>query len=295
MSALISDRVPVEVYKWNDSGAPTLSRAANSVSEIFKSCLVTGYGTKDGAGWTMPFEDAATGAKVFRPEVGVETDFYLRLSADTGREVAAQIYRNMTNVNAGELKLQCRTPFKYAKGSISGKWLLIASTRGVWFLCEQNVAGSVSKTGCHFFAGDLAKNVTGQKIVYLHHTGGDDGNISFSNITGYRSSGLNRGGGYNVEGKALLVNNSVVEAFPMSLPNGIDAISNDNTVMPVFIIAGGYVHLMPAAHIPFSGAKDSNFDEVQLTGGGDAFLSVVFGTGVRDDSNLYIASDEWAY
>lgn len=295
MSVLTPERVPVKIYKWNDLGAPNLSRAANSVSEIFKACLVTGYGTKDSAGWTMPYEDAAIGVKVFRPEVGVESDFYLRLSADTGKEVAAQVYLGMTDVNTGELKLQCRTPFKYAKGSISGKWLLVASTRGVWFLCEQNVASSVSKTGCHFFAGDLAKNNIGQKVVYLHHTGGDDGNISFSTITGYRASGFTKGGGYNVEGRVLLADGSVVDAFPASLPNGLDAMSNDDTVMPVFVIAGGKVHIMPAAYIPFSGASNSNFDEVQVLGDGGAFSSVVFGTAVRDNSNLYIASDGWVY
>ena len=48
---------PVKYYSHLDAGAPQLSDADGVIKTILKSCLVTGYGTKAGAGWTALFED----------------------------------------------------------------------------------------------------------------------------------------------------------------------------------------------------------------------------------------------
>jgi hypothetical protein len=49
-------------YNWLDAGAPALLAAAGynyarNVLRILKACLVTGYGSKPGAGWTLVHED----------------------------------------------------------------------------------------------------------------------------------------------------------------------------------------------------------------------------------------------
>lgn len=58
------------VYRWDDPGAPDLSALHSSNNErdlmyfhtVLKACLVTGYGAKAAAGWTMPLEETtATG------------------------------------------------------------------------------------------------------------------------------------------------------------------------------------------------------------------------------------------
>lgn len=48
---------PVKYYSHLDAGAPQLSDADNVIKMILKSCLVTGHGTKESAGWTSLFED----------------------------------------------------------------------------------------------------------------------------------------------------------------------------------------------------------------------------------------------
>lgn len=179
MSLLTPVKVPVKVYRWDDAGAPALNKTAGCMMTIFKACLVTGYGTKEGAGWTMPFEDTASGVKVFRPEVGLHTDFYLRVSADTGTEMAAQIYLNMTDANTGDLKLQCDSTYKYAKAQNNGKWILIASPRGFWFFTDSSTNETTTifnQLGSYFFGGDTASAVDSQRAVALMHSGGSNNN-----------------------------------------------------------------------------------------------------------------------
>lgn len=48
---------PVKYYSYTDTDAPQLADADGVIKTILKACLVTGYGTKDSAGWTSLFED----------------------------------------------------------------------------------------------------------------------------------------------------------------------------------------------------------------------------------------------
>ena len=50
-------RYPVKYYSWQDDKAPQLADADGVIKTILKACLVTGYGSKAGAGWTSLFED----------------------------------------------------------------------------------------------------------------------------------------------------------------------------------------------------------------------------------------------
>lgn len=51
-------KYPVKYYSWQDANAPQLTDADGVIKTILKACLVTGYGSKAGAGWTALFEDA---------------------------------------------------------------------------------------------------------------------------------------------------------------------------------------------------------------------------------------------
>lgn len=48
---------PVKYYSHADTDAPQLADADGVIKTILKACLVTGYGTKESAGWTALFED----------------------------------------------------------------------------------------------------------------------------------------------------------------------------------------------------------------------------------------------
>lgn len=49
---------PARHYSHLDAGAPQMTNADGIIKTILKACLVTGYGDKEGAGWTGVFEDA---------------------------------------------------------------------------------------------------------------------------------------------------------------------------------------------------------------------------------------------
>lgn len=50
-------KYPVKYYSWQDAQAPQLTDIDGAIKTILKACLVTGYGSKQGAGWTALFED----------------------------------------------------------------------------------------------------------------------------------------------------------------------------------------------------------------------------------------------
>jgi hypothetical protein len=52
------------IYKSNDASAPLLT--SGQAYTVLKQCLVTGYGSKSGAGWTLAFDDPANKKAVFK-------------------------------------------------------------------------------------------------------------------------------------------------------------------------------------------------------------------------------------
>lgn len=297
MSLLTPVKVPVEVYRWDDVGAPVLNKTAGCMMNIFKSCLVTGYGTKAGAGWTMPFGDAA-GVKVLRPEVGAETDFYLRLSADTGSKMSAQIYLNMTDTDTGDLKLQCNSPFKYGVcENVSMRWLLVASSRGVWFFNEQSFNLSLvplSRSGTYFYSGDVSAN-DGEKAVYLHHSGANADYSALSTITLKNHYYTDKNPDAFVSGNLLRQNDLVETADEQSIAgwNGVDVSINQNMLTQFFIIRADTAFLLPGLLVASDGVKYNNFDSVMIANASNSLDTIVMGTGSTVSSNFYIATDNW--
>ena len=296
MSLLTPERVPVKVYRWDDADAPQLDKTAGCMTTIFKACLITGYGTKESAGWTMPFEDIAAGIKVMRPEVGPHTDFYLRLSADTGTEMAAQVYLNMTDANTGDLKLQCATEFCYAKRNSTGKWLMIASPRSVWFFSDQRFNdGPTTKTGAFFYAGDIRNPLDTDDAVYLQHSGGTFKDGAGSDIFGRNIDNIiDKAASKYLPAKVLIGLDTVITTDVTSTANLLPTKTTTAHLAPLFAVVDGALYLLPGAYAPLSEATANNFDVTAVSTG---FVSnmIVHGTGGRNSSNLYIDTDAWSY
>ncbi|MFG0381103.1 hypothetical protein ACF8C6_09080 [Pseudomonas sp. zbq_18] len=66
------------IYKSSDAGAPYLT--TEQAYTVLKECLVTGYGAKAGAGWTLAFDDPVNKKAVFK---NVHGDCALRVDAST--------------------------------------------------------------------------------------------------------------------------------------------------------------------------------------------------------------------
>ena len=72
----------VTVYKGNDTGAPTLSASLGDLNAIIKACLVDGYGSKSGAGWTLELEDAPNHKMILRNNPTTGNGRYYRFQDD---------------------------------------------------------------------------------------------------------------------------------------------------------------------------------------------------------------------
>ncbi|WP_201539083.1 hypothetical protein [Psychrobacter sp. 1044] len=299
MALLSPETVPVKMYKWDDVGAPELKKtAANGAAEIFKACLVVGYGAKPSAGWTMPFE--ASGVKVFRPQIGAETDFYLRMASDNGRQVDARIYQNMTNANTGNLKLNCAQRFKYTQGFSSGKWLLVASPRSVWFFCEQgfflDTSDLLSKSGAFFFAGDTMRNSIGVRAVFLQHTGGSYNDGDYRDIFGYNRYGeVDKIPESYIAGKLLDSTGVVYNAELESFFDGHTARTQDRILSPLLTFAGNNAYQIPGLTVVSNGATRDNFTTQNIDMGDYVSDIMTFSTNPSLATNFCVATDKWSY
>lgn len=130
----------MNVYSSSDSGAPTLPNTANALNALLYACLVTGYGSKAGAGWTRPY--TGTNLAVFRQGTG-GNGRYLRvfdgsLQADNVRRVNVRGYEAMTAVSTGTGPFPTTgqisgngANFPYFSPSTAGStsnWILFASS-----------------------------------------------------------------------------------------------------------------------------------------------------------------------
>lgn len=301
MNILNPEKVPVKIYRWDDANAVKLDKTANCMQMIFKSCLVTGYGSKQGAGWTSEFDNTVNGVTVLRAKQGIEQDFYLRLSNDNGTEMTAQIYTAMTDSNNGTLKLQCGTPFKYAKANSTGKWLLLATERSFWFFCEQQyisgqVAAMPSKTGAWFFAGDTSKNTLGSRAIALTHTSGSWTDGDYGSMTTYHRSYLtgvvNSQQTGNTIGKLYSpFENTVYDTVPLMLFNGLTTYADKAILSPFFVSANQKMYCIPGLYIPANPTLQNNFDLINVEG----VNMIVMSSSGGGASNVYLQSTAWDY
>lgn len=289
MSLLTPERVPAKVYRWDDAGAPALDKTPNCMATIFKSCLVTGYGTKEGAGWTMPFEDTAAGIKVLRPEVGPHTDFFLQLSADTGTEMAAQVYLNMISINDGDLKIEYDSAFKYAKSTSSGQWILVATTRGIVFFCESRYSSDVKKSGAFFFLGDMVADARGKRPVLLHYTGGVQSRGDYDGIFKQRT-GVFQNPKILEEGAAVATN-----AVWRSEFDGYSDTTNDIYFSRVYSVVSKDLYILAGVLIPSHINKDNNFSVQSAVIDGRESHLLKFGTNGFASEFVYVNTSHWSY
>lgn len=168
--------LPARVYLHSDTDAPQLT--AQNLSLVLKACLVTGYGSKPAAGWTMPYEDAAAGKRVFHPAIYGTQDNYLRI-ADGNTQAVVQSYTDMSGIDTGDKVLELSQPYMYAKRNFSGAWALIATERSFILWTDSHYNGEPGKIGTLLFYGDSGQSHDGSKCTVLAHSGGSYNDGSF--------------------------------------------------------------------------------------------------------------------
>lgn len=160
----------VTVYKSTDASAPVLTGETNSLIALFDACLVNGYGSKAGAGWTKAY--SGTNKAVYR--MGGGTQRYLQVIDDgslpTAGARAAKVrgfwdmsdVDNGTNVFPTVAQLANSNIYKSTLASnATRQWVIVASNRGFYYY---NLLDTVSNSSLSFF-GDI-RTFGGETDIY---------------------------------------------------------------------------------------------------------------------------------
>lgn len=279
--------MPVTLYRSTDDDAPALTKS--NLSLILKACLVTGYGSKPGAGWTMPYEDAAASKRVFAPAKSGELDSYLRVADQTGvSRVAA--YRQMSDIDNGEAILELATPYKHGQGrQWSGRWAVVATARGVVVWVEDGY--NAAQPGMMLYYGDSSSADNGSRALILAHSGGDYSDGSHGSLfhwpdkpdsgRGYAQAKSYRDGG-GAQGQDFF---------------GLFAAPRETAsqyVAPVLLQRGERLHGVPGVHCNTRAAD--NLTVINDEGAAYIILHSYGWTGLDDDfSRLAVRTDKWRY
>lgn len=134
MSFLNPVSEPVLMYSSTDANAPQINlaaRAAGDVKTVLKACLVTGYGTKQGAGWTIQNETDFT-AEFVSPSAAM-LDYRLGLDDSSAiQTIWYYMYQNTRTNPAGNTIIKDKT--NISASSTENGWRLLATNRGVIFI-----------------------------------------------------------------------------------------------------------------------------------------------------------------
>lgn len=118
-------------YASTDASAPVLSGTADSLNALLLACLVNGYGTQPGAGWTSPHYDTTSKTRVFQNANG----FCAQIidggpGAGSFRESRIRGYESMSAHNVGVGPFP--TVAQFANGEVIRKSATADATARVW-------------------------------------------------------------------------------------------------------------------------------------------------------------------
>jgi hypothetical protein len=153
----------------SDASAPTLTSSAGSFIALLDACLVTGYGSKTGLGWTKDY--SGTNVAVYRAPGG--NRHYIRVD-DTDTQVVRVVgFESMTGLSTGfnqfptDAQVSGGLYLRKTSGGTSG-WILAGNDRCFYFFPEVGnawAAGSTTGSSCgQFFFGDFISYRSGDQF-----------------------------------------------------------------------------------------------------------------------------------
>lgn len=278
--------MPVTLYLSSDDQAPVITNA--NLSVILKACLVTGYGSKPGAGWTMPYEDAAQNTRVFAPKHAGELDSYLRVKDNGGGTSTVQAYREMSSIDAGDKILELSSPYPYGAGSLNPRWAVIASERSVIVWVDSAIYYSL-RTGRMLFFGDTASAHDGSRCLLLAHNGGSP-SYSTSSLFYYN------GASYSAIAQSYRDESGAKEQGFITTFSDSLATCNARYLTPLLLLRDGNLYAVPGIHtdsVPADNLTEVNDDStpyIVLHSFGGYLLHEN-----RFNVRLVVRTDKWRY
>ena len=276
--------MPVTLYRSTDDDAPALTKS--NLSLILKACLVTGYGSKPGAGWTMPYEDAAASKRVFAPAKSGELDSYLLVHDNNGTSRVAA-WRDYAAIDNAPPALELATPYKHGQGKQwSGRWVVVASARSVIVWVEGGY-DSPGRNGMMLYYGDTTSTDNGSRALILAHSGGNYNDGSHSSMFYDASSSASaKAKSYRDDGGT-----QAQDFFSLFTPPRETA---GQYVAPVLLQCGERLYAVPGVHTNTRAA-----DNLALIDDEGAQYIILHSYGWADlnksFARLVVRTDKWRY
>ncbi len=159
----------IRVYRSTDSGAPAMDGLGGSLLSVLTGCLVTGYGNRAAAGWSLAYESGNVG--VYVPGMG--SRFYLQIddrvgrSSFGGRVAGVRIYETMSSADAGIDPIPSEGERYIAKSTASSSdaraWILIADEQAFYLfnaISSDVLDSSINYQRLSFFGRLRAVNIS---------------------------------------------------------------------------------------------------------------------------------------
>lgn len=182
MSFLNPVNEPVLRFSSTDADAPQIdynARVAGDVKTILKACLVTGYGDKASAGWSIVNEVDHV-AEFVSPSVAM-SDY--RLGIDDRSASSTTWYYQYQDVRVNPIYSNPTKSFRYAdKSHVDNGWQLLVTERGMIFveLVQHTVAAKLSTRITYI--GQMKSAISGDVENMLFFNIGHDATIENNQI-----------------------------------------------------------------------------------------------------------------
>lgn len=158
----------VTVYRWDDPGAPQLENTKpNNVFNLFKKCLVEGYGDKEAAGWSLVKESAAGEAPrlVIKNNDEAGTGGVAMFASSDNSDNQRIYLRSGQNYIDSDTYENANGYFAF-KGGIGAEkatnWFVLATSTAFHFFAFSNYLSSNNKISSYYmpylFIGDFLSN-----------------------------------------------------------------------------------------------------------------------------------------
>lgn len=285
---LHTQNLAVQTFLSTDKNAPILNN--QNLAQIFKACLVEGYGEKESAGWSLVYEDSNTGKYVFAPKYNTPLNsFFVQVdNLKTNNEARIQIFKEITNIDTGNKILELTGKFRFGV-NLTNQWFLSASDRNLIFgnSSRWQTHYSQNKLGTLLYAGETGQAHDGTSLICLNHTG------TYSTWTSLLHSFVIQDSGQNLATKvydALKNQSFIPQGFVSTFLN--EPVYSERFLSPVYIrynntlypMMGLYIHTLP----------DDNLTEIQL----NEQNFVLFNSGTSDPNSaksIAIKKDSWSW
>ncbi len=131
------------VYKSSDGNAPVLAgNSRTCMVNLFRKCLVDGYGDKLPAGWTMPFINLGETVACFRNSI-TGTGFFFAVDGESeasSADARFSCYEAMSSESSGSFPIGAmnKCDFSNSTDSTPRPWILIANDQWFYFFVYYN-------------------------------------------------------------------------------------------------------------------------------------------------------------